>query len=68
MSLPRNEVRSLTMADEDDEPSRRGPLIGLVVIVVIVLGGLWLTHVIHGSSAIQDCVMSGRTNCAPIQK
>ena len=56
------------MAQEEDQPSRRGALIGLAVIVVLVLGGLWISHVIHGASAIQDCVMSGRTNCAPIRK
>ena len=54
--------------ENDDQPNRRGALIGLVVIVVLVLGGLWISHVLRGASAIQDCVMSGRTNCAPVQR
>ncbi len=46
--------------------ARRVAVIGLVVIVALVLGGLLLTRVLRGASQIQDCVMSGRTNCAPI--
>jgi hypothetical protein len=45
---------------------RSGALVGLIVALVLVLGGLFLWHVLHGVSALQDCVMSGRTNCAPI--
>jgi hypothetical protein len=52
--------------NEDDEPSRRGPLIALVAVVVLVIGGLWLSHVLGGVSHMQDCVMSGRSNCAPV--
>jgi hypothetical protein len=54
--------------DEDDDEEaqrarRRSHLIALLVIVVLVLGGLWLTNVLSSVSRIQDCVMSGRTNC-----
>jgi hypothetical protein len=52
--------------NEDDEPSRRGPLVALVAVVVLVIGGLWLSHVLGGVSHMQDCVMSGRSNCAPV--
>ncbi|HEY6452625.1 MAG TPA: hypothetical protein VIX87_08500 [Steroidobacteraceae bacterium] len=46
--------------------SRRGAVAGLLVIVLLVVGGLLLVHVLRRMSAIQDCAMSGRTNCAPI--
>jgi hypothetical protein len=50
--------------DQDDERARRRThLIGLLVIVLLVLGGLWLSNVLGAASRIQDCVMSGRTNC-----
>jgi hypothetical protein len=52
--------------EEDDEPSRRGPLIALLVIVAGVLGALYLTHALSSVSKLQDCVMSGRSNCAPV--
>jgi hypothetical protein len=46
---------------------RRAAAIGLIVIVLLVIGGLFLIHVLRDMSKIQDCVMQGRTNCAPIQ-
>jgi hypothetical protein len=46
--------------------SRRGALIGLLVVLLLIVGGLILTHVLHRASKLQDCVMSGRTDCAPI--
>ncbi len=51
-----------------DEPagSNRGALVALIVVVVLVAGGWWLVQHIRADSRIQDCVMSGRTNCAPI--
>jgi hypothetical protein len=45
---------------------RRGALLGLLVVVLVVVGGLVLAHVLRNMSRLQDCVMSGRTNCAPI--
>jgi hypothetical protein len=40
---------------------------GLVLIVVLVLAGYLLLEKLSAVSALQDCVMSGRTNCAPIE-
>ena len=57
--------------DDDDAagpagPPRRGALIALLVIVALIAGGLWLARTLHGVGRLQDCVMSGRTNCAPV--
>lgn len=46
--------------------SRRAAVAGLVVTVLLVLGGLYLVHVLNRAGKLQDCVMSGRTDCAPI--
>jgi hypothetical protein len=54
------------MNSDDEDPPRRGPMIALVVIVLLVAAGLWLTQHLSAVSKIQDCLMSGRTNCAPI--
>lgn len=52
---------------EDQEPSsNRGALIALGVVAVLILGGLWLSHVLGGAASVQDCLASGRTNCAPV--
>ena len=52
---------------DDPEPNNRGAIAALGVIVLLVLAGLWLMHVLGGASATQDCLASGRTNCAPVQ-
>jgi hypothetical protein len=49
---------------ESAPPARRSALIGLVLVVLLVLGGLYLTHVLSGMSRLQDCALSGRSNCS----
>ena len=51
----------------NDPDPRRGALIGLAIVILLVLGGLVLVHVLRDTGRLQDCVMSGRTNCAPIE-
>jgi hypothetical protein len=52
----------------DDAPDgRRSALIGLGIVVVLVVAGWFLAHVLRNTSRMQDCVMSGRTNCASIE-
>lgn len=45
---------------------RRAALAGLVFVLVLVIAGLILAQKLRGVSELQDCVMSGRSNCAPI--
>ena len=56
------------MAQDDDEPS--GPpwraLAGLLAIVVIGVGVWFVMGQLRQSAALQDCLASGRSNCAPI--
>lgn len=53
--------------DDSQPPDSRLPaLIGLLVIMLMIIGGLFLVHALHGTSEIQDCAMSGRTNCVPL--
>ena len=47
--------------------SRRAALVGLIVTLLLVTGGVVLVHVLGRAARLQDCVMSGRTNCAPIE-
>jgi hypothetical protein len=54
------------MDDDGDEAGRRSGLIGLGIAAVLLLVGLWLARELTASSKMQDCIMSGRTNCAPI--
>ncbi len=47
--------------------SRRAALVGLIVTLLLVTGGVVLVHILGRAAKLQDCVMSGRTNCAPIE-
>jgi hypothetical protein len=54
-------------SDRDEHSnSHRLALIGLLICLLLVLGGLFLVHELRKMSNIQDCVMQGRTNCAPV--
>lgn len=56
------------MSNNDEPPtSRRGALIAMALIAVVIVGVILVVQRLHQSAAIQDCVMSGRTNCAPIE-
>jgi hypothetical protein len=49
-----------------DTHSQRAALLGLALCLALVAGGLFLVYALKKSSALQDCVMQGRTNCAPV--
>ena len=53
-------------SDDDDHGSPHRSLIGLIVVIVLVVGGYFLVQKLKAMSELQDCVMSGRSNCAPI--
>ena len=40
---------------------------GLAIAAVLLVVGLWLAHELRAASKMQDCVLSGRTNCNVIQ-
>jgi hypothetical protein len=54
------------VSDEEEEPSRRGPLIAMIVVAILVAGTVYVGYRLREAARIQDCVMSGRTNCAPM--
>jgi hypothetical protein len=40
--------------------------VGIVVLIVLVGGGIFLVLRLSDMSSVQDCVWSGRRNCAPV--
>ena len=52
-------------AREDREPAEtRTPAVaGLVIALVLLVLGWWLVRELTAASKMQDCLMSGRTNC-----
>jgi hypothetical protein len=41
-------------------------LVGIVVILLLLVGGLFLVQQLRHASLIQDCIMAGRSNCEVI--
>ena len=54
------------MANQDHNGNQNGLLIGMAAVVILLLAGWFLVHELSGSARLQDCLLSGRTNCAPI--
>ena len=54
--------------DNDHEPdSRRPALIGLALVLLLVVGAYFLVTALRKNGELEDCLMSGRRNCAPIE-
>ncbi len=53
---------------DDEAASRRtAALMGFVVILVLAIAGVLLFRELRVSTSIEDCLMAGRRNCAPIE-
>jgi hypothetical protein len=55
------------MDDPDQDGRRRGAVTGLAIAMVLLAIGVWLAHELTAASKMQDCLMSGRTNCNVIE-
>jgi hypothetical protein len=55
------------MADGNrPDGSQRRSMIALGIVVVLFLVGWLLAHELYTDSKLEDCLMSGRTNCQPL--
>jgi hypothetical protein len=52
--------------DNDGDGSRRGALVGLAITALIVVAGYFLMNALRDEGRREDCLMSGRSNCAPL--
>jgi hypothetical protein len=56
------------MPDRDKQTgNQRRSMIALGVVVLIFVIGWVLARELYADSKMEDCLMSGRTNCAPIK-
>lgn len=53
--------------DSAERDTRPAALIGLIVILVLAILGILLARALRTESQREDCLMSGRSNCAPIE-
>jgi hypothetical protein len=57
------EKRDSQQSKNRQNESRVPAIAGLAIAVVLLVAGLWLAHELTAASKMQDCLMSGRTNC-----
>ena len=57
----------MTDPNQGDSGNRRGAIAGLVIAIVLLAVGIWLARDLSAASKMQDCLMSGRTNCNVIE-
>jgi hypothetical protein len=53
--------------DEDEPPDRRNAVLGLLAVVIIFAISWWVARELYLSGKMQDCMMSGRSNCTEIK-
>jgi hypothetical protein len=57
----------MTDPNQGNGDNRRGAVVGLLIAIVLLAVGIWLARDLSAASKLQDCVMSGRTNCNTIE-
>jgi hypothetical protein len=53
--------------DRETDERRTSALLGLIVILSLAIAGVVLVRQLGKESRLEDCLMSGRTNCFPIE-
>ena len=59
--------KNIKPQDSESEGSRTPAMAGLAIAVVLLVVGLWLARELTAASKMQDCLMSGRTNCNVVE-
>jgi hypothetical protein len=59
---------SAEMEEPEPQQNRKPAIAGLVIALVLLVVGWWLARELTAASKMQDCLMSGRTNCNQIQR
>lgn len=53
---------------DDDAARRTAALMGFIVVLMLAIAGVVLVRELRISTTIEDCLMAGRRNCAPIDE
>jgi len=56
------------MSQEDEPVSPLRALAGLLLVAVLIVAVLFVMRELRSAARMQDCVASGRTNCAQIDQ
>jgi hypothetical protein len=49
--------------DQDAADRQTASLAGVAVTLLLLTVGLFLVHVLHDKAVVEDCLLSGRSNC-----
>ncbi|MDE2335146.1 MAG: hypothetical protein KGK10_11475 [Rhodospirillales bacterium] len=63
---PLRDAESSDHSPDGAAPQRRRALLAILVILLLGIAGWWISQRLRQASSIQDCVMQGRHNCAPV--
>jgi hypothetical protein len=64
---PVEDLSKFSRDPDDNFPHRmKVNLLAFAVLAIIVACGIWLANTMTEMRKNQDCVLTGRTNCAPI--
>jgi hypothetical protein len=47
--------------------TRQAALMGLIIVLALAIAGYFLFTALRHNGELEDCLMSGRHNCAPIE-
>jgi hypothetical protein len=64
---PKKASRLAEPPDDESRPTRSKALIALIALVLLVIAAVYLVQALREESEREDCLMSGRRNCAPIE-
>ncbi|MBV8121084.1 MAG: hypothetical protein JO081_14245 [Alphaproteobacteria bacterium] len=53
--------------DRETDDRRTAALIGLAIVLSLAIAGVVLVRDLGNEAKLEDCLMQGRTNCAPIE-
>jgi hypothetical protein len=57
----------MTQPPDPAEAGRRRALAALLFLIVLVIGGVWLADALRRESEREDCLASGRRDCAVVR-
>jgi hypothetical protein len=53
--------------DREGDDRRTAALMGLAIVLALAIAGIVLVRDLGQESRLEDCLMQGRSNCAPIE-
>lgn len=63
---PRQRVWEPPLDDEAAANRQTASLGGVAISLFLIVVGLFLVHELHAKAQLEDCLLSGRTNCVVV--